>query len=449
MASYHIWTIGCQMNVSESERLGSGLEQLGYEKAKIAEDADIVILNSCVVRQGAEDKVTARLDSLKGYKRENPEGTVALMGCMVGPRTEELHKRFPHVEFFMRPQEFQSILEFAASRQGLSCDSDLAMLIPAAPMASTFIPIMQGCDEFCTFCIIPYRRGREKSRPIEELIHESEMLAQRGVVEVTLLGQIVDRYGHDLPGSIDLSDLLKAINKIDGIERIRFLTSHPRDMNDNIIHAVASLDKVCEDILLPFQSGNDDVLERMRRPYNMKNYLELIAKIRRDIPGVSLSTDVIVGFCGETEDEFQDTVNILKQVKFDIVHTSVYSNRPGTIASRKLVDDVPLEIKVTRKNIIEEIQKDISSKNNAELVGQNVEVLVERKRRDKWEGRTRTNKIVHFEDDRSDWKGKFVELEIIKSANWSLLGVLPEKKDSTNQKDLENHTFQDIDLIKL
>ena len=420
------------MNVSESERLSSGLDQLGYEKVKDADDADIVILNSCVVRQGAEDKVTSRLDSLKGHKRKNPDATIALMGCMVGPRTEKLQERFPHVEYFMRPQEFQSILDFAAERQGLSCDSDLALLVPEAPKVSTFVPIMQGCDEFCTFCIVPYRRGREKSRDLLELVHECEKLVERGVLEVTLLGQIVDRYGMDLDAPTDLADLLKEVNDIPGIERIRFLTSHPRDMSQKIIDAVASLENVCENINIPFQSGNDDVLERMRRPYNMENYLKLIENIRGTVEGVSLSTDVIVGFCGETDREFEDTLEILKKVQFDVVHTSVYSNRPGTIASRKLEDDVPLETKILRKKKIEEVQEQISLKRNQEYLGRTVEILVEREIRGKWEGRTRTNKLVHFEDQKTNWLGKMVNIDIYDAGSWSLRGSLPGVMASTN-----------------
>ncbi len=426
------------MNVAESERLSTGLDQLGYEKVKDADDADIVILNSCVVRQGAEDKVTSRLDSLKGHKRKNPDATIALMGCMVGPRTEALQERFPHVEFFMRPQEFRSILEFAAERQGLSCESDLALLVPEAPRVSTFVPIMQGCDEFCTFCIVPYRRGREKSRDLHELVHECENLVERGVLEVTLLGQIVDRYGTDLELPKDLADLLTEVDSIPGIERIRFLTSHPRDMSQKIIDAVASLDKVCENINIPFQSGNDQVLDRMRRPYNMANYLKLIDDIRSTVDGVSLSTDVIVGFCGETDQEFEDTLNILKEVEFDVVHTSVYSNRPGTIASRKMNDDVPLETKILRKQRVEEIQKAISLKRNQEYVGRSLEILVEREIRGKWEGRSRTNKLVHFEDRHTNWLGKMVDVDILDAGNWSLGGSLPGKDliDSTARKEI-------------
>lgn len=436
MPNYHIWTVGCQMNASDSERLASALDQLGYDRVADAEEADVVVLNSCVVRQGAEDKVVSRLDSLKGYKRKNPDATIALMGCMVGPRIETLQERFPHVDFFMRPQEFQSILDFAAERQGLSCDADLALLVPSQPHVSTFIPIIQGCDEFCTFCIVPYRRGREKSRPLDELVHEAEALVQRGVVEITLLGQIVDRYGHDLPGKPDLADLLTALNDVDGLHRIRFLTSHPRDMSQRILDAVASLPKVVEHINIPFQAGDDTVLERMRRPYTIGDYLDLVDRAHATIPGVALSTDVIVGFCGETEEEFQHTVDVLERARFDVVHIAAYSTRPGTIASRKLQDDVPVAEKLRRRKIIEQLQERIATEINAELLGQRLEILVERKVRGSWEGRTRTNKIVHFEDDdATDWIGKLVDVDIVRTGPWSLTATLPGRTYQDGMKE--------------
>jgi tRNA-2-methylthio-N6-dimethylallyladenosine synthase len=425
MPSYHVWTVGCQMNVADSERLASALDQLGYQRVPQAEQADVVVLNSCVVRQGAEDKVVARLDSLRGYKRKNPDVTIALMGCMVGPRIESLQERFPHVDFFLRPQEFQGLVDFAAERQGLSCDTDLALLVPSRPQVSTFVPIIHGCDEFCTYCIVPYRRGRERSRPIPELVHEAEMLVQRGVVEITLLGQIVDRYGHDLPDSPGLADLLAAINAVEGLQRIRFLTSHPRDMGQRILDAVASLPKVCEHLNIPFQAGDNDVLKRMRRPYTIEQYLELVERARATIPGVSLSTDVIVGFCSETEEEFQRTVDVLEQVRFDVVHVAAYSTRPGTIASRKLVDDVPVKEKLRRKGIVETLQERIAAEVNAQLLGTKQEVLVERKAKGRWEGRTRTNKIVHFDDSSQDWTGRLTEVEIVRTSPWSLIGILP------------------------
>ena len=443
MTSYHLWTVGCQMNVADSERLGLSLDQLGYESVDKAEDADIVVLNSCVVRQGAEDKVVGRLDSLKSHKKNNPDATIALMGCMVGPRTDALRERFPHVDFFMRPQDFTALVEFAAERQGLSCDTDQSLLVPSQPTVSTFVPVIQGCDEFCTYCIVPYRRGRETSRPVEELVREAEMLAARGAKEITLLGQIVDRYGHDLSDKPDLADLLRAIHPVEGLERIRFLTSHPRDMTQRILDAVAELPKACEHLNLPFQAGADEVLERMRRPYTIAEYLKLIERARKTIPGVAISTDVIVGFCGETDEEFQRTMDVLEQVRFDVVHVAPYSTRPGTIADRKLVDDVPPAVKIQRRKAVEELQERIVTEINAPLAGTRQEILIERRVKESWTGRTRTNKIVHVQGTDASLEGHLVEVDIVRAGPWSLAGVLP----GSDAADAINSPSREIELM--
>ena len=443
MTSYHLWTVGCQMNVADSERLGLSLDQLGYESVDKAEDADIVVLNSCVVRQGAEDKVVGRLDSLKSHKKNNPDATIALMGCMVGPRTDALRERFPHVDFFMRPQDFTALVEFAAERQGLSCDTDQSLLVPSQPTVSTFVPVIQGCDEFCTYCIVPYRRGRETSRPVEELVREAEMLAARGAKEITLLGQIVDRYGHDLSDKPDLADLLRAIQPVERLERIRFLTSHPRDMTQRILDAVAELSKACEHLNLPFQAGADEVLERMRRPYTIAEYLKLIERARKTIPGVAISTDVIVGFCGETDEEFQRTMDVLEQVRFDVVHVAPYSTRPGTIADRKLVDDVPPAVKIQRRKAVEELQERIVTEINAPLAGTRQEILIERRVKESWTGRTRTNKIVHVQGTDASLEGHLVEVDIVRAGPWSLAGVLP----GSDAADAINSPSREIELM--
>ena len=266
MHSYHIWTIGCQMNKADSERLESAMGQMGLSSAASPRDADVIVLNSCVVRQSAEDRAVGMLTSLKPLKERNPEKVIALMGCMVGPKSEPLEKRFPYADVFMRPQEFEPLINLLGDRMGVDPEGCIGPLT-ATPDVTTFIPISHGCDKMCSFCIIPYRRGRDVSRPVEEIVRESELLAERGVKEVTLLGQNVDSYGHDLPDDPDLGDLLVEINDIEGLERVRFLTSHPNDMTDHIIDTVAELDKVCEHFNLPFQAGDDEVLARMRRGY--------------------------------------------------------------------------------------------------------------------------------------------------------------------------------------
>ena len=420
MKTYHIWTIGCQMNVADSERLGAALERLECSPTDVMEEADIIVLNSCVVRQGAEDKVAGRLGSLKSVKRQRPETIVALMGCMVGPNTDELRARFPHTDVFMRPQEYGDLIRLVEAQQGVCIDSSLP-LIPSRPSVATFVPIIHGCDKFCTFCIIPYRRGRERSRPIAELVTEVELLARRGVKEVTLLGQNVDSYGHDLPDQPDLADLLEAIDGVQAIRRVRFLTSHPNDMSPRIVDAVARLDKVCEFINLPVQAGDDDVLAAMRRGYTREQYLALVDRIRVAMPGVGLTTDVIVGFPGETRSQFQQTMDLVRRVRFDKVHMAMYSPRPGTIAWRRQADDVSQEEKKERHAALEAMQTEIAREINAALVGTTHEVLIEGEKDGRWHGRTRPNKLVYV-DGGQRFHGETVQVEITEASPYSLRG---------------------------
>ena len=422
MRSYYIWTIGCQMNKADSERLEGALGQMGLSSASAPKDADVIVLNSCVVRQSAEDKVVGMLTSLKPLKHRNPDTVIALMGCMVGPKTAALEERFPYADVFMRPQQYEPLIDLLGQRMGIDPDGCVGPLT-AKPDITSYIPIIHGCDKFCTFCIIPYRRGREVCRPIEDIVRETELLGQRGVKEVTLLGQNVDSYGHDLPGEPDLGDLLAAVNEAEGLERVRFLTSHPNDMSDHIIDSVAELDKVCEHINLPFQAGDDDVLASMRRGYTNEEYRRLIEKIRDRIPNVSLSTDVIVGFCGETEAQFERTLELIRDIRFDKVHAAAYSTRPGTIAARTMTDDVPHEEKRARLKAIEELQEEILTEINTPLKDQATEVLVENRKRGKWYGRNRNDKLVYFEDNQ-DRKGEVVNVRIDKTSPWSLQGSL-------------------------
>jgi tRNA-2-methylthio-N6-dimethylallyladenosine synthase len=287
---------------------------------------------------------------------------------------------------------------------------------------ATYVPIIHGCDKFCTFCIIPYRRGREVSRPVQEIVREVRLLARRGVSEVTLLGQNVDSYGHDLADDTDLADLLAAVDGVDELDRVRFLTSHPNDMSDRIIDSVARLDKVCEHVNLPFQAGDDEVLSRMRRGYTAGQYMELTERIRERVPNVSLSTDVIVGFCGETDEQFDKTLDLIREVRFDKVHAAAYSTRDGTIAARTMSDDVPGEVKKARLKAIEELQRETLTEINAALEGQTVEVLVEDRKRGRWFGRNRNDKLVYFDDDR-DLRGQLVDVKVESAGPWSLQGV--------------------------
>ena len=422
MDTYNIWTIGCQMNKADSERLGSALDQMSLSSVESPELADVIVINSCVVRKSAEDKVTGMLAKLNGFKKNNPDQVIALMGCMVGPKQDKLQKQFPFVDVFMRPQEYDPLLQLIGVKTGIDPDGCVGDLT-ATPGVTAFIPIIHGCDKFCSFCIIPYRRGREVSRTIADIVRETELLVARGVKEITLLGQNVDSYGHDFDEKRDLADLLIALNDVNSLKRIRFLTSHPNDMSDHIIDTVAQLDKVCEHINLPFQAGDDDVLERMRRGYTNKQYRLLVDKIRNRIPTVSMSTDLIVGFSGETTEQFEKSVEMVKDMKFDKVHSASYSVREGTIASRTLPDDVSFEEKKARLKTIDDLQKDIQENLNSKLNGTIQSVLVENIKNDILEGRTKNDKIVRLSGVGNSI-GEIVEVKIQKTGPWSLSGLI-------------------------
>jgi tRNA-2-methylthio-N6-dimethylallyladenosine synthase len=405
------------MNQADSEQLATSLERLGYQSAHDIEKADLIVLNSCVVRQSAENRVLGKLDSLKELKRLSPDIVVALAGCMVDSEVAQLKHRFPHVDLFLKPGQFDQLLELAKARAPKASGSFTAPTL--SPTA--FVTIIEGCNNFCSYCIVPYRRGREKSHPIAELRCQVESLVERGAKEITLLGQNVDSYGHDLPDKPGLADLLQELNSIERLTRIRFLTSHPKDMSQKLIQAVASLEKVCEHISLPVQAGDDEILQAMGRSYTVQSYRELVEQIRFAIPTVALATDIIVGFPGETEEQFQRTIDLLSDLRFDTVHIAAYSARPGTLAAKRLKDNVSLTEKRRRLQEVEELQGEIASEINARLLGHNMEVLAEGKKKGKWYGRTRTDKLVFFEDE-GDWLGQLVNIEVKKTSPWALQG---------------------------
>jgi len=410
MSNYYIWTIGCQMNKTESERIASLLEQSGHTATGTAEDADVIVLNSCVVRQSAEDRIVNNIRLLKRLKQLHPDKLLAVTGCLVNSDTAHLQKTFPYVNYFFKPGDLPPWL------------ANPAPALPA-PSTSVYVPIIQGCDNFCAYCIVPFRRGREKSRPLAEIVCEVQEVVRRGAKEVTLLGQNVDSYGHDLPDKPDLAGLLEELNAIDGLARIRFLTNHPKDMSDRLTNAIARLDKVCEHLNLPVQSGSNEILKTMRRGYTVEQYRALVARIREKVPEIALSTDVIVGFPSETNEQFQETVNLLAEVRFDTVHVAAYSPRPGTIAARELEDNVPPEEKKSRLTAIEKLQERIATEINAKLLGKTVEVLVDGRNKGKWQGRTRSAKLVFF-SDKNDYFGKLVNVTIEKTSPWSLQGEI-------------------------
>jgi len=411
MQNYYIWTIGCQMNKAESERLGNYLEQKGYRATATAGEADLIVLNSCVVRQRAENRVVNQVKALRALKKARPDAVLAVTGCLVDSQVDQLARSFPHVDHFFKPGDYPPWL----------AQPEPEVVLPLHPSPSTFVPIMQGCDNFCTYCIVPYRRGRERSRSVTEIVGEVGTLVERGVKEVTLLGQNVDSYGHDLPDRPDLADLLGELNAIDRLARIRFLTNHPGGMSEKLITAVANLDKVCEQLSLPVQSGSNEILKTMGRGYTVAQYRQLVTRIRNKIPGIALSTDVIVGFPSESRPQFRQTADLLSEIKFDTVHVAAYSPRPGTAAARELGDNVPPAEKKERLNTIEQLQKKIAAEINARLRDKTVEILVESRVKDKWQGRTRSGKLVFYNDNR-DCLGQLVNVRIEKTSPWSLQG---------------------------
>ena len=355
----------------------------------------------------------------KSLKRLHPNLTLAVTGCLVNSEVEQLRQSFPHVDYFFKPGDYSPWLE----------KDEIGSALPQNPSPCTFVPIIQGCNNFCSYCIVPYRRGQERSRPVSEIVGEVKELVRRGVKEVTLLGQNVDSYGYDLPDKPDLADLLSGLNTVSGLLRIRFLTNHPKDMSPRLITAIANLDKVCEQISLPVQSGDDDILKAMRRGYTVEHYCQLVIEIRSRIPGVALSTDVIVGFPSESEQQFQQTVSLLSGLRFDTVHVAAYSPRPGTLASRQFEDSVPPAEKKERLKKIEQLQERIAGEINARLLDKTVEVLVEGRKEGKWWGRTRSGKLVFF-SDHGDFLGQLVKIRIEKTSPWALQGKVELK--STN-----------------
>jgi tRNA-2-methylthio-N6-dimethylallyladenosine synthase len=424
MLRYFVWTIGCQMNKAESQRIAGYLDFVGHQAATSFSNADLVILNTCVVRQSAENKVLGTLGLLKGLKNKHPHLQILVTGCLVDSDTQELKRRFPHVDLLFKPGDYPELIAWG-QKQGIPIEQRLPRYACndtwMVPSPCALIPIIQGCDNFCSYCIVPYRRGREVSRPLGDIVCEVEELVRRGIKEVTLLGQNVDSYGHDLPGHPDLADLLNELNSIDDLARIRFLTNHPKDISLKLVDAVASLNKVCEHLELPVQAGDDDILMAMRREYTVERYRELVRTIRRKIPQISLSTDIIVGFPGETEEQFEHSLTLVREMRFDVIHVAAYSPRPGTIAWREYQDNIPSEVKKARLHKIEELQTAIAGESNSQLQGRELEMLVEGKRKGKWFGRTRSNKLVFFEDA-GDWLGQLARIQIEKTSPWSLGG---------------------------
>jgi tRNA-2-methylthio-N6-dimethylallyladenosine synthase len=430
---FHIITQGCQMNVRDSEAMAALLAGMGYQPAERPEDADIILLNTCTVREGADEKAFGRLGELRAVKRQRPGLILGIAGCLVQKQRERVRERAPWLDLVFGVHNIHRLPELIRQvRDGCMpvyevwdrSERDYPLpFLPALRGSAVrgFVNIIHGCNKFCTFCIVPYVRGRERSVPPEIVVAEVEGLAAQGYREVTLLGQNVDSYGHDLTPRRGLADLLQMVHGVDGIERIRFTTSHPRDMTPTLIRTVAALPKVCEHIHLPVQAGDDRVLRRMHRAYTTAQYRTTIDAIRAAMPHASVTTDVIVGFPGETDAAFEGTVRLVNEVRFDTVNTAVYSPRDGTPAAG-YPDQVPDETKRRRLHALNQLVTRIASEVNQPLVGTCQEVLVESPgTRGGVVGRTRTNKVVTVAGD-SDLIGRAVPVEITAAGSWVLHG---------------------------
>ncbi|MFN8632630.1 MAG: tRNA (N6-isopentenyl adenosine(37)-C2)-methylthiotransferase MiaB [Chloroflexota bacterium] len=434
MGTFNIWTIGCQMNTSDARTLSDELEGLGFSETAKARNADLVVLYSCMVRQHAEDKVRSKLGELRLLKRERPSTRIAVAGCIGDVQTWQ--KKYPFVDFFLAPGQDMSIQEKLADLVEIDQfyriePEDAARL----PRISEGITMHQGCNRNCTFCIVPSTRGRERSRTPEDILGEVQGLVARGTREVMLLSQIAERYGRDLVPRSSLAELLQKLNdEADGLQRIRFLTSYPADFHPKLIDAIAELPKVVEDINLPIQSGDDEILQRMRRGYTYGFYRDLVGRMRERIPNLSMATDIIVGFPGETEAQFQHTLDAMAEIKWDVVHIAAYSTRTGTPAA-EYDDQLPLEEKKRRVHEVERLQKEIATARNAPLLGTTVEVLIEGQSKGKWYGRTRSNKLVHIASEQV-LAGQLVEAHVTHTSPWSLQGDLTRVIPTLPQPDL-------------
>jgi len=439
LKKYMLTTFGCQMNENDSEKLMGMMSEMGYIETDNAEEADLIIFNTCCVRENAEVKVYGKLGALKELKKEKPELIISVCGCMmqqpeVVEHVKKVYKqvdlifgthnlyKFPEL-LYTAIQENHSVIEVWESTGEIAED----MPIERKDGVKAWVTVMYGCNNFCSYCIVPYIRGRERSREIEDVVKEVTFLANEGYKEVTLLGQNVNSYGKDLGEGGTFAKLLYALDKVNGIERIRFATSHPKDLSDELIMAIKDCKKVCEHLHLPIQSGSSRVLHEMNRKYTKENYLTLVDKIRKEIPDISLTTDIIVGFPGETEEDFDETLDLMRKVRFDSAYTFLYSKRTGTPAA-KSDEQVSDEVMKNRFQRLIDVQNEICKEHNDELNGQIVEVLVEGTSKHHEEimtGRTRTNKVVNFKGGQ-ELKSTLVKVKIAKSMTWSLDGEIVE-----------------------
>lgn len=435
---YYTITYGCQMNESDTERINGQLEELGYTAASELEDADIVIMNTCSVRQNAEEKVYGKIGEIKKLKDKNPNMLLGIAGCMAQEKKGKLIERMPIIDFVIGPYHIHDLKDIVAAKtaggghvvkternpHSVSDYSDLKAVRKSKIFA--WIPIIQGCNKFCTYCIVPYTRGRELSRPIADIAKEVKELALAGYKEITLLGQNVNSYGLDFKDGTDFGDLIRAIDEVDGIERVRYMTSHPRDMSFSMVDAMAASPKVVKHMHLPVQHGSNEMLKRMNRGYTIEHFKKLLSYVREKMPDIAVTTDLITGFPGETEEMHKETLELLKEVRFDSAYTFIYSPRTGTPAAR-MEDQIDDETKHRRLNEIMEIQNQISFEKNKEMEGKVLTIIVEgpsKQNEDFWYGRTSSNKMILFPYEEGVKVGDTLDARVDVAQTWVLKGEL-------------------------
>lgn len=431
-------TFGCQMNVNDSEYIVGQLLKLGYSTTEDIFKSNLILLNTCCVRAKVEQKIYSLIGKIKKIKGNNPDVLLGICGCMAQKEKENIFERAPYVDFIFSPSQVNNLEEIInivkyGNRKYISCENTPEFSFNHIPIKresklSAWIQIMRGCNNYCSYCVVPYTRGPEQSRGVSEILSEVKKLAKNKYKEIFLLGQNVNSYGNDLSRSVTFSELLELLNDIDGIERIRFTTSHPKDFSFDLIKTIKKCNKICNHIHLPIQSGSSKILKTMNRKYGIDYYKSIIEEIRNNIDNIAITTDVMVGFPGETENDFKDTLNAFKEIEFDEAYTFIYSNRDNAIASL-LPDQVPLQLKKERLWKLIDLQKDISAKINKKLEGEILEVLVDKKSKkhieNQFSGRTGTNKTVVF-ISKQNLLGQLVKVKIIKSSPWTLYGELIE-----------------------
>ena len=449
MFKYYIKTFGCQMNVNDSEIIAGQMEQMNFTMTSEMNEADIIIFNTCCVRKKVEHKIYSMAGKVSQIKEKKPGVIFGICGCLAQKEAENIQIKVPSVDLIFGPSQSSSFadifrLYYSNKNKIIYCDNRKPfrlnnISIKYTNNISAFVQIMKGCNNFCSYCIVPYTRGPEESRPIREILSEVNHLARNGYKEIFLLGQNVNSYGNDIPNHCDFLTLLSEINRINDIKRIRFTTSHPKDFNINLIKTIKNGKNICEHIHLPMQSGSDNILSRMNRKYNMKEYNNIIKQIRKIIPNASITTDVMVGFPGETNEDFENTIRAFEKIKFDSAYTFIYSNREKTLSSF-FSNQIDLQTKKKRLWKLMEIQKNISININKQLIGEILEILVDSKSRKGIEyqycGKTRTNKIVIFsvnnnnflDNDKNNIIGKLAYCKIKHADAYTLYGELVDLK---------------------